>query len=134
MMEVRLIIMALICLFIAQVAFAAEDNYPFEVADKQQRFINLSKELRCTTCQNQSLFDSSAPIALDMRTQIHSMLNNGETDESIRAYLSERYGDFILFNPPLRMQTLALWLGPLLMLGFAFMLFFRNFWLNGIIR
>jgi len=127
MMELRLIIMALICLFIAQIAFAVEDSYPFASADKQQRFVNLTKELRCTACQNQTLFDSTAGLAVDLRAQIYSMLKNGESDNKIRNYLSDRYGDFIRFNPPLRIQTLVLWLGPLVMLLVAALSFFRSF-------
>jgi len=126
MMEVRLIIMALICLFIAQVAFATEDNYQFASADKQQRFINLTKELRCTACQNQTLFDSTAAVAVDIRTQIYTMLLNNESDVKIRSYLSDRYGAFILFNTPLQPKTLALWFGPLVMLALAVIFYLKN--------
>lgn len=124
-MEVRLIIMALICLGIAQLAFAVEDSYPFSSSEKQARFINLTKELRCTACQNQSLFDSSASLAIDIRAQIYKMLNANESDTRIRNYLVDRYGDFVLFTPPWRVQTAALWFGPLFMLAIALFLAFR---------
>lgn len=115
-MELRLIIMAVICLCIAQMAFATEGSYDFATREEEQRFINLTKHLRCAECQNQTLFDSNASLAIDMRTQIYTMLSAGATDDTICDYLSYRYGDYILFKPPFRLNTAALWLGPLLML------------------
>ena len=124
-MELRLIIMALICLCIAQLAFAVEDNYPFTSIPEQQRFIKLIKELRCTECQNQTLFDSNASLAQDMRAQIYAMVKAGDTDSNIRDFLSYRYGDYILFNPPWRAGTLLLWLSPLLLLSLGLWLSLR---------
>jgi cytochrome c-type biogenesis protein CcmH len=115
-MELRLIIMALICLCIAQLAFAAEDTYPFDTKVKEQRFVRLIKELRCAECQNQTLFDSNSGLAQDMRAQIYSMINSGYADVNIRSYLSSRYGEYIFFKPPWQLGTYLLWLGPILML------------------
>jgi cytochrome c-type biogenesis protein CcmH len=131
-MELRLIIMALVCLCIAQLAFADQDNYPFETKAQQQRFVNLTKELRCAECQNQTLFDSNAPLAIDMRAQVFNMILGGQTDNSIRDFLSYRYGEFILFDPPLRFGTWLLWGGPLLMFILALLAMLRYFKLNSL--
>ncbi len=118
-MELRLIIMALVCLCIAQVAFAAEETYPFTEPQEQQRFVNLTKEIRCAACQNQTLFDSNAALALDMRANIYHMLQTGLSDQQIRDHLSYRYGEYILFNPPLRSNTWILWLFPIFLMALA---------------
>lgn len=118
MMEARLIFMALVCLCIAQLAFA-EPNYAFKNTGDQRRFETLIKETRCVICQNQTLFDSSSAIAGDMRNQIHAMISSGLSNREIRNYLRARYGDSILFMPPWRASTMILWLGPSVMLGFG---------------
>lgn len=118
-MELRLIIMALVCLCIAQLAFATENNYAFSSVQEEQRFIKLTKEIRCSSCQNQNLFDSNASVAFDMRAVIYNMLQEGASDNNVVEYLSARYGDYILFKPRFNLGTLALWLGPLAMLGVA---------------
>lgn len=125
-MEFRLIIMALICLCIAQLAFAAEDSYPFASAQLQQRFVKLTKELRCAKCQNQSLYESNASLAVDMRNKIYNMLNSGLSDAAVREFMSHRYGDYVLFNPPMRPNTWMLWVGPLMMLGLGMLFIYRN--------
>jgi len=119
MMEARLIVMALVCLCIAQVAFAVEPPSQFKSIKDQLRFEKLIKETRCVVCQNQSLFESSSALASDMRMQISTMINAGISNHQIRNYLRNRYGDAILFLPPWRVGTLALWLGPIFMLLIA---------------
>jgi cytochrome c-type biogenesis protein CcmH len=86
-------------------------------AATEQRLKDLADELRCLVCQNQTIADSNAPLALDLRNQIRTQIGQGRTDEQIRAYMVERYGDFVLYNPPFKANTLALWLGPLLLLA-----------------
>ena len=117
MMEARLIFMALVCLCIAQLAFADQPNYEFKTNKQQRHFTQLIKETRCVICQNQSLFESSSAIASDMRQQIHTMLMSGMSKRQIRNALRARYGDSILFMPPWRASTMALWFGPCVMLG-----------------
>lgn len=125
MMEARLIFMALICLVIAQLAFAAEknsmlvQNYSFQTPELEQRYIQLIKQIRCSVCQNQSLFDSHSESANDMRVKIQAMLNAGMTDQQILGFMRSQFGDRSVFMPPLRISTLLLWLGPILMLGAA---------------
>jgi cytochrome c-type biogenesis protein CcmH len=77
----------------------------------------LSAELRCLVCQNQSIDDSDAPLARDIRILIRERIGQGESNDAVRAYLVSRYGDFILLKPPFKLETLLLWLSPALTLG-----------------
>lgn len=75
----------------------------------------LAAELRCLVCQNQSIADSNAPLAVDLRAQIRELLQAGRSEADVRRFMTERYGDFILYRPPLDARTSVLWLGPGLM-------------------
>jgi cytochrome c-type biogenesis protein CcmH len=87
----------------------------------------ISAELRCMVCQNQSIDDSDAPLARDLRILVRERLKAGESDDSIHAFLTARYGDFILLKPPLKLGTALLWLGPpLVMLLGALMILVRR--------
>ncbi|MCO5095462.1 MAG: cytochrome c-type biogenesis protein CcmH [Xanthomonadaceae bacterium] len=97
---------------------------PFRDAAEEARFRALAAELRCVMCQNQSLADSSAPIARDLRNEVLELMQQGKSDDEIKAFLTERYSDFVLYRPPLRGSTLWLWIAPpLLLLGGAAVLF-----------
>ena len=85
----------------------------------------LGEELRCLVCQNQTLADSSAPLAQDLRNEIRQMIAQGRSDDQIREYLVQRYGDFVLYRPPWKATTLALWLGPFLLLALGAGVFAR---------
>lgn len=87
----------------------------------EARLKALSHELRCLVCQNQTLSDSSAPLAEDLRREIRELIAKGMTDQEITDYLVARYGDFVRYRPPLKSQTVLLWVGPsvLLLAGFA---------------
>lgn len=80
------------------------------------RMYQLTQHLRCLVCQNESLADSHAPLALDLKREIRTLMAQGQSDEEIRTFLTRRYGDFVNYQPPLRASTLLLWVGPLLML------------------
>lgn len=82
----------------------------------EQRYETLIHELRCLVCQNETIADSSASLAADLRAQVRSQLLAGETDEQIRQYMVARYGDFVLFKPPVQPNTWLLWSGPFLIL------------------
>ena len=99
----------------------AIDPLPFTDAAQEQRFQNLVRELRCMVCQNQNLADSDATLAKDLRREIFEMMQAGKSDAEIKQFLSDRYGDFVLYRPPFKATTLVLWFGPLLILviGFA---------------
>lgn len=90
------------------------------------RLHTLSAELRCLVCQNESLADSTAGLALDLKREIAGRMAAGDSDEQIRQFLVERYGDFVTYRPPLTGRTLLLWLGPLLLLGGALWLLLRH--------
>jgi cytochrome c-type biogenesis protein CcmH len=87
----------------------------------EERVMNLSRELRCLVCQNETLADSRADLAVDLRGQIREQMQAGKSDKEIIAYLTERYGKFILYNPPIDPTTYLLWFGPfaLLLAGLA---------------
>ena len=87
-------------LMLSMPAFAAIDVYQFDNEQQEQRFRILSEELRCPKCQNQSIADSDAGIAQDMRTRVHTMILEGKSDEDIVDYFVSRYGDFVSYRPP----------------------------------
>lgn len=93
-------------------ALADIDVYPFEDPKQEERFRRLIEEFRCPKCQNQTLSDSNAPLAKDLRELIYEQIQAGKTDAEIAAFLQQRYGDFVLYNPPLKANTALLWFGP----------------------
>jgi len=113
----RLALFALL-LGVSAAAFAV-DPMPFRDAAEEARFRALAAELRCVMCQNQSLADSSAPIARDLRNEVLELMQQGRSDEEIKVFLTERYTEFVLYRPPLHGSTLWLWILPptLLLLG-----------------
>ena len=99
-------------------AFAI-DPLPFKDSAEEQRFQELARELRCLVCQHESLADSHAPLAQDLRQQVFEQMQAGKSDAQIKEWLTDRYSDFVLYDPPLRAGTLFLWFGPfaLLLIG-----------------
>lgn len=85
-------------------------------AQDERRWRALNDELRCLVCQNQSIAESAAPLAEDLRAQTRQMIEAGQSNKQIRQYMTDRYGDFVLYRPPFNPTTWLLWLGPLLML------------------
>jgi cytochrome c-type biogenesis protein CcmH len=81
-------------------------------ARTEQRLKVLADELRCLVCQNQTIADSNAPLAVDLRNQIRTQMSQGRSDDQIRDYMVERYGDFVLYRPPFKATTALLWVGP----------------------
>ena len=88
-------------------------------ADFQEKVKSISAELRCLVCQNQTIADSNASLAIDLRNQVSRMLRQGKSEREIKRYMVERYGDFVLYDPPVKWQTWALWFGPFLLLVLA---------------
>lgn len=101
---------------LAALPASAMEPREFDTPEQEQRFNALTEELRCTVCQNQSLADSDVPLAEDLRDEIQTMITQGNSDEDIKRFLVDRYGDFVLYRPPVRGNTLLLWLAPLLLL------------------
>lgn len=91
----------------------------------EERVMRLSKELRCLVCQNETLADSRADLAEDLRDQIREQMKAGKSDKQIIAYLTERYGKFILYNPPIDPTTYLLWFGPFVLLLAGLAVLFR---------
>lgn len=91
----------------------------------EKRLHNLSQELRCLVCQNETLADSRADLAVDLRNQIREQMKAGKTDKEIIAYLTQRYGDFVLYSPPVRPTTYLLWFGPFVLLLGGLLFLFR---------
>lgn len=102
------------------------------LASVDPRYDTLVHEMRCVTCPNQSIADSSAPIAVAMREDIARRLEAGESEESIRAYLLSRYGDYISYRPPVRRDTGVLWAGPFVVLLFGVWMWWRYFSKSGV--
>ncbi len=107
----------LLALFAA--AFTADAREAIPVGQDpaiEQRMMKLSEELRCLVCQNQTLADSQADLAADLRQEIRELMQKGQTDEQVKRYLVARYGDFVLYRPPLKWVTWLLWFGPALLM------------------
>ena len=88
----------------------------FDDPAEEERFRQLTTELRCLVCQNQTIADSDAPLAHDLRDEIYAMMQAGKTDAEIKEFMVQRYGDFVLYRPPVKSNTLLLWLAPLILL------------------
>lgn len=114
----RILAPLLFCFFysFSTTVVAAIETYQFASPELSERFTDLTLELRCPKCQNQNLADSDSIIAKDLRRQVKIMVDDGQSDEQIRAFMVQRYGDFILYDPPFKTQTLVLWLAPLVLL------------------
>jgi cytochrome c-type biogenesis protein CcmH len=117
-------LLLLILLSSLSLTLAAKEAQP-SAADPvlEARVMKLSKELRCLVCQNETLADSRADLAVDLRDQIREQMRAGQSDQQIIGYLTNRYGKFILYNPPIDPTTYLLWFGPfvLLLAGLAFL-------------
>lgn len=108
----------LICvLLIASAAASADTPGPGTDAALEPRLNRLAAELRCLVCQNQSLADSNAELAVDLKNQVRDMMRAGKSDDEIKTYLTDRYGDFVLYRPPMRTTTWLLWAGPFVLLA-----------------
>jgi len=106
--------------------YAVDIPMEFEEPEKQEQYQILLEELRCLVCQNQSLADSNADLAQDLRTQVFNMVEEGQANEVIIDFLVARYGDFVLYNPRLNPVTVLLWFGPFLLLIFALFMAYRH--------
>jgi cytochrome c-type biogenesis protein CcmH len=102
----------------------AKEAQPNEDPQIEQRMKNLTEQLRCLVCQNETLADSRADLAEDLRKQVREQMKAGKSDKEIIVYLTQRYGDFVLYNPPVKATTYLLWFGPfVLLIAGTFVLF-----------
>lgn len=104
----------------------ANSMYPLSSIKQEAQFNHLLKELRCLVCQNQDLADSNAQLAKDLRLQVYQLVQDGKSDTEIYNYLTSRYGDFILFKPPVKAVTWLLWFGPFVFLMLGVFIFWRS--------
>ena len=114
MIKKTFIILLSICLiqFFSNNSYTVEPNEILKNQKQELRARNISKNIRCMVCQNQSIDESNAPLAKDLRILIRNKIKDGKKNEEIYKFLTDRYGDFILLKPPLKLNTLALWLLP----------------------
>ncbi len=95
---------------------AGVDAKQFETASQEKIYKTLISQLRCLVCQNQTIGDSNAALAKDLRRQVFEMIEKGKTEQEIKTYMLTRYGDFVLYKPPFKLKTGLLWLGPAMFL------------------
>jgi len=122
MKQIYLIILCLLSLGVS-----AKDAAPLaDDPQTEQRLISISEEMRCLVCQNESLAGSRSDLANDLRREIRTLIKEGKSDDQIRAFMVERYGDFVLYRPPVKPITWLLWIGPfvILLIGIAGLLMY----------
>lgn len=118
----RLILFLAMAVLLTPLSAAPVVTYEFASEEQEALFNKLSNELRCLVCQNQAIADSNAELAKDLRDEMYGMLQQGKSEKEIVEFMVERYGDFVLYNPPLKPMTWLLWFGPAfaLIAGFFF--------------
>ena len=106
----------------SSIAEYSDEILIFESNENRDLYYSLIGELRCPKCQNQNLLDSNSPLAIDLKNQLYVLINDDYGKDQIKEYMRSRYGDYILYNPPLNKQTLILWFLPLIIFIFAIIL------------
>ena len=126
--KIFILIISVICIqFYLNFSYAIDPEEILKNSKQETRARNISKNIRCLICQNQSIDESSASLAKDLRILIRVKIKDGKTDKEIYKFLSDRYGDFILLNPPLKSKTIVLWFLPfvLFFIGIVF-IYYHN--------
>lgn len=113
MKVLSVIVAALLC---AQLAFAIDTAPAFADPVQQARYERVIRELRCLVCRSETIADSNAPLAGDLRRQVREMMAAGKSDQEIFQHMTDRYGDYVLYKPPMAPRTLLLWGAPILLL------------------
>ena len=103
-------------LALSGIVCAGVEYREFANPEQQQAYESLTSELRCLVCQNQTIADSNAELAADLRRQVYEMLQQGKSRQDIVQFMTDRYGDFVLYNPPFKLKTGLLWIGPIVFL------------------
>ena len=111
--------MIAVLLLLPLVSFAVDNSEAMDDPELQARYETLTRELRCLVCQNTPISDSNAPLAQDLRRQVREMLLSGASDSEIYSFMTDRYGDFVLYRPPFAKRTWLLWLAPGILLLFG---------------
>ena len=112
----RFVVPLILGLLLTTAGYARVEVHDFDSPDQEQRYNKLIEELRCLVCQNQNLADSNAELAVDLRRKTYEMVKQDKTEQEIASYMVDRYGEFVLYRPPLNSNTLLLWIGPFIIL------------------
>jgi cytochrome c-type biogenesis protein CcmH len=121
----RLLLLTLLLVVGAGAYAAGVEVREFASPEQEARYKHLIAELRCTVCQNQNIAESNAELATDLRRKTYELIKQGQSDQQILDYMVERYGNFVLYRPPLTAGTLLLWVGPFLVAAFGGFLLLR---------
>jgi cytochrome c-type biogenesis protein CcmH len=117
----------MLCLLAATAAQATTiEVYKFDTPAQESTYRELTAELRCLVCQNQNIADSNAELALDMRHKVYTLIKQGKSKDEITGFMSQRYGDFVLYKPPFKATTALLWIGPFALFLLAIWLMLRT--------
>ncbi len=120
------ILLSVLFVLITNASFAVKiEFHTFESKQQEKLYLQLIAELRCVKCQNQNLAESNAELAKDMRDKAYELIKKGGSREDVVTYMTDRYGDFVLYKPPFKAQTLLLWIGPPLFLFFSLFMLFK---------
>lgn len=119
------IILAMFLIGLALPGHAIDEGQAFADPEMQARYEGIISEVRCLVCQNQTIKDSNVFLAADLRREIRRLLSEGKSNADISEFLVSRYGDFVLYRPPMRGKTLILWLAPFLLIGFGIVVVIR---------
>ena len=103
------------CCLLSGTVLAIDSSAAFPDAERQARYEHLTNQLRCLVCQNQTIADSNAGLAADLRREVKELIATGKSDTEIKGFLTARYGDFVLYDPPLTARTVLLWAAPALL-------------------
>lgn len=114
-----LVLVLVLAVVPAPAAHAIDTEVDFADPALQRRYDSLNRELRCLVCQNQTIADSNATLAVDLRREVRAMIEAGRSDAEIRTFMTQRYGDFVLYSPPLTARTYLLWAAPALLVLIA---------------
>ena len=113
-------------IFLSSSSYAVIEAYEFESAQMESDYNTLINELRCLVCQNQNLSGSNADLAKDLRQQTYEMLMQGKSPDQVVKYMVDRYGDFVMYRPQFKSNTLLLWIGPFVLLVLVLVLVIRR--------
>ncbi len=127
-MSLRLLLLPLVWAVVASASLSAATLAEYEFKDpvKKADFRSIIEEIRCLVCQNESLAGSNAELAVDLRNEIYGMMQAGQTKDDIIGFMVDRYGDFVLYNPPMKPSTYPLWFGPIILFLIGVALLFRS--------
>ena len=125
MIRVAALVATVLALWSTSAAWAIDKEVAFDDPAMNARYIALIREIRCPKCLNESIADSDAPVAADLRREVRRLMGEGASDDDVKSFLSERYGEFVLYRPRVTQATWALWAGPFVFLLIGAVVFWR---------